>query len=132
MLQNHNYPSTGWTLHNLGQVYSSLGKTEQAQEYYKRAFNIRKKVRDRRGVGWTLHNLSELFYNQQQYDLALATLLVAQKIFEEAQSQASMTVQTSIDDLDSKIGDKSFNRLLSKIKPQADQIVEQTLSKKAP
>lgn len=126
------HPSTGWTLHNLGRVYSSLGDTEQAQKCYEQAFDIRKTVRDRRGVGWTLHNLAELYYNRHQYEIALAALLVAQKIFEEVQSQASMKVQKSIDNLCSNIGEERFTELLSKIKLQADQIVEQELSKSVP
>jgi tetratricopeptide (TPR) repeat protein len=125
-------PSTGWTLHNLGRVYDSLGEMEQAQKYYEQAFTIRKKIRDRRGLGWTLRNLAEHYYNQRRFELALAALLVAQKIFTEVQSQASTKIEGSIDNLCSKIGEDQFTKLLSKIKPQADQIVEQALPDRVP
>lgn len=124
-------PCMGWTLHNLGRVHDGFGETEQSQKCYEQAFEIRKKVGDRKGVGWTLHNLAVLYYNLHRYELALAALLVAQKIFEDVRSPAYSNVQASIGNLQSKIGEEEFTILLSKIKPQADQIVEQALSVRA-
>jgi tetratricopeptide (TPR) repeat protein len=117
----------GRTLKNLGTVHEKLGNKQQALQYYKEALNIAQEVEDHEGQGKTLRNLGKLYLDQKHYEVALASLLLAYNILNEAQSSYCDESQRGIDTLRKAVGDEQFTRLLAKVEPQAQQIVEQAL-----
>ena len=119
----------GVTLSNLGSVYNSLGKKPEALDYYQQALVIGREVGDRRGEGITLWNIGAFFF-QQQYDVALAALLLAQEVLKEVQDPQHSDVEEWIDSLRQHVGEQQFAELLAHVEPQAQQIVEQALRKK--
>ncbi len=117
----------GRTLKNLGTVYEMLGNKQQAMQYYQQALNIAQEIEDHEGQGKTLRNLGKLYLDQQRYDVALASLLLAQNILKEAQSSYYDESQRGIDTLRKAVGDEQFTALLAQVGPQAQQIVAQAL-----
>ena len=117
----------GRTLKNLGTVHEKLGNKQQAMHYYKEALSIAQEVEDREGQGKTLRNLGKLYLDQQLYEVALASLLLAQNILNEAQSPYYDESQRGIDTLRKAVGDQEYTALLALVEPQAQQIVEQAL-----
>jgi tetratricopeptide (TPR) repeat protein len=117
----------GRTLKNLGTVHEILGNKQQAMQYYKEALNIAQEVEDHEGQGKTLRNLGKLYLDQQRYEVALASLLLARNILNEAQSSYCDESQRGIDTLRKAVGEEEFVALLAKVEPQAKQIVEQAL-----
>jgi len=111
----------------LGSVYDHLGKQQEALSYYEQALAIRREVGDRGGEGQTLWNIGALYFEQDHYDVALPSLLLARDIFEEVQSPNRDGVQSWIDDLRKKVGEEQFTTLLAQVEPQASQIVERAL-----
>lgn len=114
---------------NLGSVYDSLGKKPEALDYYQQALTIYREVGDRGGEGVTLWNIGAFFF-QQQDDVALAALLLAWEVLKEVQSPNYINVQEWIDDLREQVGEQQFAVLSAQVKPHAQQLVEQALSKK--
>jgi hypothetical protein len=90
---------------------------------------IYREVGDRGGEGITLWNIGAFFF-QQQYDVALAALLLAQEVLKEVQSPKHSDVQEWIDSLRQHVGEQQFVELLAHVEPQAQLIVEQALMKK--
>jgi hypothetical protein len=88
---------------------------------------ILREVEDRRGEGETLYTLGKLYYEGDHYSPALACFLLAKDILTEVQSPSSIEVQSWIDDLHNRIGSEDFTLLLSEVKPQAFQVVEEAL-----
>ncbi len=117
----------GRTLKNLGTVYEILGNKQQAMAYYKAALNIAEEVEDHEGQGKTLRNVGKLYLDQQRYEVALASLLLARDILNEAQSSYCDESQRGINTLRKAVGDEEFVSLLARIEPQAQKIVEQAL-----
>jgi tetratricopeptide (TPR) repeat protein len=117
----------GRTLKNLGTAYEKLGNKQLAMQYYKEALNIAQEVEDHEGQGKTLRNLGKMYLDQQRFDIALASLLLAQNILKEAQSSYCDESQRGIDTLRKAVGDERFTALSAQVEPQAKQIVEQGL-----
>ncbi|HYT37088.1 MAG TPA: tetratricopeptide repeat protein [Ktedonobacteraceae bacterium] len=117
----------GRTLKNLGTVHEMLGNKQQAMRYYKEALSIAQEVEDHEGQGKTLRNLGKLYLDQQLYEVALASLLLAQNILNEAQSPYYNESQRGIVTLRKAIGEEEFTLLLAGVEPQAQQIVDQAL-----
>src|SRR6266581_325734 len=111
----------------LGSVYKTLGKKQEALSYYEQALLISREVGDREGEGTTLSNMGALYFEQGHYDVALASFLLARGIFEEVQSPNRDSVQSWTDDLREEIGEEQFATLLDQVEPKASQIVEQAL-----
>jgi tetratricopeptide (TPR) repeat protein len=120
----------GRTLKNLGTVHEKLGNKQQAMHYYQEALKIAQEIEDHEGQGKTLRNLGKLYLDQQRYDVALATLLLARDILNEAQSSYYDESQRGIDTLRKAIGEEEFTTLLAQVEPHAQQIVDQALSEK--
>jgi tetratricopeptide (TPR) repeat protein len=117
----------GRTLKNLGTVHEILGNKQQAMRYYKEALSIAQEVEDREGQGKTLRNLGKLYLDQQLYEVALASLLLAQNILNEAQSPYYGESQRGIDTLRKAIGEEKYTTLVAQVEPQVQQIVDQAL-----
>lgn len=117
----------GRTLKNLGTVHEKLGNKNQAMQYYQEALNIAQEIEDHEGQGKTLRNLGKLYLDQQRYDVALASLLLARDILKEAQSSYCDESQRGIDTLREAVGDEEYTTLLAQVEPQAQQIVDQAL-----
>jgi tetratricopeptide (TPR) repeat protein len=121
----------GRTLKNLGTVHEMLGHKLQAMEYYKEALSIAREVEDHEGEGKVLRNLGKLYLDQQRYEVALATLLLARNILNEAQSSYCDESQRGIETVRTTVGKESFTVLLARVEPQAQRIVEQALNEAA-
>ena len=117
----------GRTLKNLGTVHEILGNKQLAMQYYKEALDIAQEVEDHEGQGKTLRNIGKLYLDQHRYEAALASLLIASKILKEAQSSYCDESQRGIDTLRKAIGEEEFAALLTRVEPQAQQIVDQAL-----
>jgi tetratricopeptide (TPR) repeat protein len=117
----------GHLLNILGRVYSSLGKKERAWKCYKEALGIYKEIGNRWHEGKTLHYIGKFYFEQNHYDVALASFLLAKSILEEVQHPDRDETQRLIDKLHAKIGDEQFTALLAKVELQAQEIVEQAL-----
>jgi hypothetical protein len=78
-----------------------------------------------------LRNLGKLYLDQQRYEFALATLLLARNILNEVQSSYCDESQRGIETLRTTVGEEQFTVLLARVEPQAQQIVEQALSEAA-
>jgi len=121
----------GRTLKNLGTVHESLGNKQQALQYYKQALSIAREVEDLEGQGKTLRNLGKLYLDQQRYEVALASLLLASKTLNEIQSSYYDESQRGIDTLRKAVGEEAFAILLAKVEPRAQQIMDQALVEEA-
>jgi tetratricopeptide (TPR) repeat protein len=96
--------------------------------YYRQALGIAREVEDREGQGKALRNMGKLYLDQQRYEEALASLLLARNIMSEVQSSYYEESQRGIKTLRKAVGDEEFARLLARVEPQASQIVEGALS----
>jgi tetratricopeptide (TPR) repeat protein len=58
------------TLNNLGNVYSRMGKSEDAILYYKRCLLIEEKVKGKQYIDYAmiLHNIGLIFFNEYNYE----------------------------------------------------------------
>ncbi len=115
----------GITLNNLGRACDELEWKERALTYYKQALAIRREVGDHKGEETTLHNIGTLYFNRRRYDVALACFQLS--IFGGVQSPTRDRVKW-LEDIQSKIGKKQYDKLFAKVRSQAPQIVEQALS----
>ncbi len=119
----------GRTLNGLGLVYSALGENKKAYNYYKLSLKIRREIGDRGGEGVTLYNIGKLYFKQSVYEIALASFFLAEKIFDEIQNSNYHATLGWINSLREKIGDEQYKTLRATIKLQAEQIINQELSK---
>ncbi len=117
----------GRTFNNLGALYASMGQQERAREHYEEALSINKALGDREGEGKTLRNFGRLYLAQQNFDVALAALLLAQQILDELQSPYRYSAQEGIDAIQQEIGAKQFADLRTRIGSRAPQVVKQAL-----
>ncbi|HKF35274.1 MAG TPA: tetratricopeptide repeat protein, partial [Ktedonobacteraceae bacterium] len=122
-----NRKEEGRALNNLGMIYSALGRDEEAFGCFKEAFIIHRTASALGWEGGMLNNLGALYYRRQLYKIALAFFLLARDTFEAIQSPDLDTVQRWIDGLHQKVGEEQFTALLSRVEPQAHQIIEQAL-----
>ena len=120
----------GTTLHNLGFVYELRGEKDNARKCYREALGIHKDTGNGKGQGLTLWSIGNLYFNEDNYGVALASYLLARDIFEDLQiPQKLVVMQRSIEVIRSRIGDNRFAQLLAQVKSQAHQLVEQALLK---
>ena len=108
-------------------VYNRPGSKQQATEYYRSSLSILREVGDRWTEGETLYYIGKFYFEQNHYDVALASFLLAKSILEEVQHPDRDETQRLIDKLHAKIGDEQFTALLAQVEPRAQQIVEQAL-----
>ena len=120
----------GTTRNNLGRLYADLGQAEKALRYYQEALSVSREVEDRGGEGATLYNIGTLYLEEKSYGEALASLLLAKKIFEEIQSPDRDEVQAAIAALRREIGGKQFAALLAQVEPRAHLVVELALGER--
>ncbi len=118
----------GWVLNVLGRVYSKQGEAEQAEKYYREAVKAIREAGDRWEEGKALHNIGSLYYfGRRQYDVALAFLLSAIKIFEEIQSPRRRRTQRRVDAIRKELGDEEFGVLLVEVGKRTQEVVEGVL-----
>jgi len=117
----------GRTLNNLGEVYASMGQRERARECYEEALSINRAMGDREGEGKTLRNFGRLYLAERNYSIALAALLLAQRLLDELQSPYRYSAQEGLDALRQELGEKQFAELRTKVGPRAPQIVKEAL-----
>jgi len=117
----------GRTLNNLGEVYASMGQRERARECYEEALSINRAMGDREGEGKTLRNFGRLYLAERNYSIALAALLLAQRLLDELQSPYRYSVQEGLDALRQELGEKQFAEQRTKVELQAPQIVKEAL-----
>src|SRR2546421_636521 len=117
----------GRTLNNLGEVYASMGQRERARECYEEALSINRAMGDREGEGKTLRNFGRLYLAERNYSIALAALLLAQRLLDELQSPYRYSVQEGLDALRQELGEKQFAEQRTKVELQAAQIVKEAL-----
>jgi CHAT domain-containing protein/Tfp pilus assembly protein PilF len=72
----------GWALGGLGVAHHNLGNFQKAEEYYTRAFEVRRDLGDKRGAAWCLNSLGWLNDTQGKYRQALAYEHEAMAIYE--------------------------------------------------
>ncbi|TMC15835.1 MAG: tetratricopeptide repeat protein, partial [Chloroflexi bacterium] len=108
----------GRTLNNLGAVYASMGQRERARECYEEALSIE---------GKTLRNFGRLYLAERNYSIALAALLLAQRLLDELQSPYRYSAQEGLDALRQELGEKQFAELRTKVELKALQIVKEAL-----
>ncbi|MBV9123957.1 MAG: tetratricopeptide repeat protein, partial [Planctomycetes bacterium] len=121
----------GVALNNLGLVYDTLGKKQEALQSYQQALRIRRELADYRGEGTTLHNIGMICYSQQRYELALACIVRAKALFEREQSPSDVDIEAQwIAGLRKSIGEAHFTTMLAQVEPRAEQIVEEILQTK--
>ena len=89
--------------------------------------DITEAIGDQAGRGKVLYNIGALYLDEQRYDLALASLLLAKGVLGDLQNPLRDVTQKRIDTLHKTLGDEQFTTLLAQIEPQASQIVEQAL-----
>ncbi|WP_254445327.1 tetratricopeptide repeat protein [Anabaena sp. UHCC 0204] len=58
-------------LNNIGQIYFSLGKYDQALSLYQQALNIYKENKYKLGIGVTLNNIARINHNFSKYEQAI-------------------------------------------------------------
>lgn len=58
-------------LNNIGQIYLSLGKSEQALSLYQQALNIYKENKYKQGIAVTLNNIGRVYHNLGKYIQAI-------------------------------------------------------------
>src|SRR5262249_32765374 len=73
-------------LNNLGSIYYSLGKAEQALEFYGQSLEIRHEIGDKRGVGTALFNIALVLDDLGEPAQAIASAQAALQIFEQIES----------------------------------------------
>jgi tetratricopeptide (TPR) repeat protein len=108
-------------------VYASMGQGARARACYEEALSINRAMGDREGEGKTLRNFGRLYLAERNYSIALAALLLAQRLLDELQSPYRHSTQEGLDDLRQEIGEKQFADLRTKVELQASQIVKEAL-----
>ena len=89
---------------------------------------MNREVGDSEGEGKTLRNVGILFLQQQQYEAALASILLAKRILDGLQSPYRDSVQEWIDALRKEVGEEQFEVLVEKVGAQAPQIVKEAIA----
>jgi tetratricopeptide (TPR) repeat protein len=74
----------------LGVGYGRLGQTQEAEEQYRRAVDLRRAVGNRRGVATSLRNLANLLSQRGAFEAAAASLDEARRINVELNDRAGM------------------------------------------
>lgn len=121
----------GRTLNNLGLLYFSMEQEGKAYSYYKQSLHIRREIGDRNGEGVVLFNLGKMYITRQCYDVALACLFLAHRMFEEGQNTRHEGTQRRIEIVRNILGHEVFDVLQARVEPQAALIVEQALREEA-
>jgi tetratricopeptide (TPR) repeat protein len=91
-------------------VYRAQGDYPTAVNSYKRCFDIRKEIVDRRGLAEILLILGKICQTQKEYKSARENYLAALQIYEELQSPDKEIVMQRLDDLKNEIGEELFEK----------------------
>ncbi|HEY3289998.1 MAG TPA: NB-ARC domain-containing protein [Anaerolineae bacterium] len=88
--------SLGAVLFNIGSAYDSLGRREQALEYYSRAWPLQEKCGDQAGLAITLNNIGSIYYEMQLPGKALDYLRISvacrERIKDDSSAQFGQTL----------------------------------------
>lgn len=71
----------------LGRTYEAMGKHEKALVHHNKALAMREEMEYKVGIAREHYYISFVFFNKQQNDEALKSLIFAKSIFEEFETQ---------------------------------------------
>ena len=99
-----------------------------ALRYYEQALELHRKVQNPFMEGLTLHNIGLIYSGQHHYEVALACILLAKKLFERMESPSDVDDEVQwVAGLRQRVGEEQFTTTLAQVEPRAEQIVEQAL-----
>jgi len=116
-----------YSLGNLGGAYGALGEVRKAIEYYRQALVIAREIGDRPGEGVDLNNLGRVWSKQEEHELALACYLLAVEVGEAIGDPRVNSRQERIAELREELGEEEFARLLQRVEPNKERIVDDML-----
>ena len=114
-------------LGNLGVAYATLREVDTAMAYYQGAVKIARQIGHRRGERNQLHNLGEACRDKGTYESALACYLVALDVGQSISDPRIGSTEESILDLKQQLGEDEFARLLERVEPNKERIVDELL-----
>jgi len=117
----------GVDLGNLGSAYADLGEVQRAIGYYQRALEIAREIGDRCGEATGLHSLGDKLGTKEEYEGALACYLLAVDIRSDISDPRLSGSQVRIEKLEEKLGHEELARLVERVEPNKDRIVEEML-----
>jgi len=112
----------------LGEVCRLLGRKTDARGYFRQALAIQRRIADSLEESSTLYYVGKFYYEQRQYDVALSCFILDIRFLNEVQHPYREEAQIWIEKIQNELGDEQFTALLAAVEPQAQQIVDQTLS----
>lgn len=118
----------GRVIGNIGLAYAELGQDKRAWEQYKRALPICREMEDSETEGRVLDHLGTLYLKNHFYNEALACFLLAKSVFEKIKNLEVTRVQEHLEVLHRELGNDHFANLLTQIKPQVHQVLNQALT----
>jgi tetratricopeptide (TPR) repeat protein len=123
----------GKTLNYIGQFYAGQGQHIQALPHFKQSFNIHRELNHAKRQGEVLFNLALSYSHLSHHEQAVASLLLAEKNFVQAQ-QAGSDVQNRLEqvekarvDFQQQITAAQWSQLLASVEPNCTKIVEELM-----
>lgn len=108
-------------------LYDALGQKQEALRYYEQALAIGREVGDRGGEGTTLNNIGMIYFQEEQYKVALACFWLAQLLFLDVQSPYAEHEERMIAVILQKVGEQEFAQLFALVQEKAVEIVMQAM-----
>jgi tetratricopeptide (TPR) repeat protein len=117
----------GKALGNLGSAYAALGQVDKAIHCTGQALEIAREIGGRRSEGTHLDNLGQVCKEEGNHDRALACYLLAIEIGEATGDPRTAARQEKIAQLKEQSGEEEFARLMERVEPNKERIVEEML-----
>ncbi len=118
----------GDCLGNLGLAYSALAETQSAIGHYKQALEISREIGDQRGQGRHLYNLGDELVKAGDNERALACLLSAVELGGAIGDPRVTATKEGIVGLKKDLGQDEFARLLERVEPNKERIIDEMLA----
>ncbi len=117
----------------LGEIHTEMINTDsnhvdEALQYLKRSLALYNHMEDYKGQYVVLRNIGKFYSKQNQYKIALAFFLQAEKLLRETRGSGEEEVATYKEELRRQVGEEQYAALFHEVEPQAEQLVEQILS----
>lgn len=81
----------GNTYSRTGDIYYSIGKYNQAQEFYSKAMAVKREIGDQKGIARSLNNIGDVNVNLGDYKQAIENYLESIKICQSVEDQKLMS-----------------------------------------
>jgi tetratricopeptide (TPR) repeat protein len=120
-----------YALGNLGSASGALGEARKAVEYCCQALLISREIGDRPAEGVGLINLGRVWSKQGEFELALACYLLALQVGQGIEDPRQERAQDNLADLETELGEEQFARLLERVQPHKERIVDEILKSTA-